>query len=480
MESLLAYFLCVVALCVGGYVLVQAARGTTDIFSVRNFFLLGFVVFQLTSGSLTLWTGYYDAVQCSDYATAGALYTVMVLVFLFLFLTFYKRGKLGPKLAAKVGGRVGAVGTGTLLFLAALFLLCAIFWRLVLAQIPVFGVLAMIVTSGLAAAAAGMAAWAWAPRWTNPAVALVALLIMGGSLAIVFYGDFGRRNALDIFLACIWGAHHGHWRHVGLRRARTQLITLVGGSALFLAAFTAGRRDATIDRNLSLTESFARLGSGDLGKGFMDMATGQAAAACSMWVIETRPDPFPHDLFHSLKYFLVHPVPRVVWPDKPIALGSLMTEQSGVTRSKTKGRSKEFSFGPGLMGHIWHDNPYITMIPYAFALALLVKFMDEIARRNPGNPFVIIPLGVALGDMVGIPRGEAGFFLARIFIMTASAWVGIGVCVTIARYLGVVMPPPDVAEPEHDRGEHYGEHDDLVDPQIAASYREHEETGRAA
>jgi len=479
MQTFLAYFIVLVAIWLAGYMIVDARRGRSDLFSVRNFFLLGFIVFQLTSASLTLWTGYYDAVQCADYGKTGLIYTVMVLTFLTLFLTFYRRGRMASNLAARVRGRYGTVGPSSMLLMAALFLTGAMVWRLLLSQIPVFGVLAVIVASGLAASAAGLAAWAWAPRWSNPVVALTALAIIGGSLTIVFFGDFGRRNALDIFLACLWGAHHGHWKHIGLKRARVQIFPLAGAALLFLAAFTAGRGNLA-DSKLSVTESFARLGEGNLGQGFLDLATGQAAAACSMWLIETRPEPFPYDSFHTLRYFLFHPVPRIIWENKPIGLGSAMTTQSGV-----RNRSKEFSFGPGLMGHIVNDNPWLTMVPYAFGFAFLMKFMDHLIKVHPTNPFIIIPLGVALGDMLGIPRGEAGFFLARIFIMSISAWVGIGFFGMIAKMLGVVMPPPEVAgahasydhDPYHDS---YRDGHDLIDPEQAAAYEQHSESDRAA
>jgi len=477
MEQFLAIFLSLVTVWLAGSMIAAARSGRVDLFSVRNFFLLGFIVFQLTSATLTLLTGYYDAVQCQDYAKTGTIYTILALLFLFLYLLFYRKGGWATRTACRIGGRYGQIGTGSTLLLATLFMIGSLLFRLVLSQIPVFGVLSMIIASGLAAAAAGLAAWAWAPRWTNPAITLWALLIIGTSLATVFAGDFGRRNALDILLACMWGAHHGHWKRVGLKRARTQILTVAGGAMVFMAAFTAGRKDSTLDRNMSLTESFSRLGDGDLGKGFLDMATGQAAAACSMWIIETRPDPFEYDTFHTVRYFLFHPIPRILWENKPIGLGSAMTEQARV-----RGRSKEFSFGPGLVGHIVNDNPWVSLVTYAFGFAFMMKFMDELVRRHPYNAFIVIPLGVALGDIVGIPRGEAGFFLARIFIMTTSAWIGMGVFGAIAKSLGVVMPPPEEALPPvgpvaHD---HDGqEAPPLIDPEYA-SYGEDPGAERAA
>ncbi len=477
MQIFLGYFLALVALWLGWRMIRDARRGVADLFSARNFFLLGFIVFQLTSASLTLFTGFYDAVQCADYGKTGLIYTFMAMTFLALFLTFYRKGGWATRMASKVRGRYGSIGPSTTLLIAVLFLAGAVLWRLVLTQIPVFGVLAVVVASGLAATAAGLAAWVWAPRWNNPVVGLLSLAIIGGSLTVVFFGDFGRRNALDIFLACLWGAHHGHWKHIGLKRASYQIIPVGTAAMVFLAAFTAGRGQLA-DSRLGVAESFARLGKGDMSKGFLDLATGQAAAACSMWLIDTRPDPFEYQPFHTLRYFIFHPIPRTLWEGKPVGLGSQMTIQASV-----RNRSKEFSFGPGLMGHIANDNPYLTMVPYAFGFAFMLRFMDQLVRNHRFNPFIIIPLGVALGDVVGLPRGEAGFFLFRITTMTVSAWVGIGFFGMIAKAMGVVMPPPDTAPVQAPVDDHDGSYvtgSDLIDPAQAAAYSESPDAEQAA
>lgn len=477
MQTLLGLILSLVAIWLTGSLLNQARRGKVDLFSVRNFFLVGFIVFQLTSGALTLWTGYYDALQCSDYTRTGAIFTGMALLFLLLYLGFYRWGKPATAIAARLRIRHGEAGPMTMLVLAACFLVGAIFWRLVLIQVPVLGVLASIVHVGLAAAAAGFAAWVWAPRWSNPFVAIVTVAIIGIALADCLYGAFGRRNALSVVIACLWGAHHGYWKHIGVRRASGQVGALLAGALIFLAAFTAGRKQSGTDSKLSVGESISRLAEGNLGQGFLDMATGQGAAACSMWLIETRPDGFPYDTFHSLRYFLGHPVPRIIWEGKPLALGGVMPRQARV-----KGRNWDtFSFGPGIIGHIANDNPWLTMVPYAFGLAFLMRFMDHLIRLHPRNPFVIVPLGVALGDVLGLARGETGQFLSRAVIIIVAVWVSMSVCAMVLGMLGLHVPRAN-QEPEIDdqTGASPDAGSGLIDPQLADGYGDMSDADRAA
>lgn len=464
MQNFLGIFNSLVAVYVVVLMMRQARSGLVDLFSSRNFFLVGFIVFQLTSASLTLWTGYTDALLCRDYARTGLIYTFMATTFLSLFLLFYRWGVPANALASRLRTRHRQAGPNSMLLLSAIFLIGAIFWRLVLSQIPVFGVLAMIVTVGLAGTAAALAAWVWAPRWGNPFVAVVAVIIIAGSLSLGVYGDFGRRNALSILIACLWGAHHGHWKHIGVRRAIAQIVPLTAGALVFIAAFTAGRKQSVTDSRLNFTDSIARLGEGDLGRGFLDMASGQAAAACSMWLIETRPDVFPYDTFHSFRYFVGHPVPRIIWDKKPLALGGEMPRQARVP-----GRDwNTFSFGPGVIGHIANDNPWLTLVPYAFGLAFLVRFMDQVVRLHPFNPFIVIPMGVALGDIMGVPRGEVGLFLSRAVIIMVASFVSMTVCASVLGMLGLSLATDETApeDPVPDNPDK----EPLYDSELAAAY----------
>lgn len=463
MTTLLGLFMLVLAVLVATMVVVQSRRGTVDLFSVRNFFLLGFIVFQITSATITFWTGYYDALVCSDYGKVGLVYTLVLLLWLSFYLIFYAKNKPAVFLASRLRSSHGATTPTMMLVLASSFLLAAIFCRFALATVPVVGVLAIILATGLSGAAAGMASWVWAPRPFRPMIALAAGSIILVALGVVLYQAFGRRDALSVIIACVWGAHHGHWKHIGLKRAAKQIVPLGAAGLLFMAAFSGARTEK--DYSLGVIESVTRVTQGKLGDGLLAMASGQAAAACSMWIIDTRPQSFEYDTLHTFRYFIGHPIPRIFWENKPIALGWAMTSQG-----KVRGRSKGFNFGPGLMGHVYNDNPWISLVPYAFGLAFLMRFMDQLAKLNPTNPFIVVPLGCALGDLLALPRGETGLFLSRAVLMMVGSFMGMTFCAGVLSTLGLRAPAAE-SEDDLSAGEEAAPAgSELIDAEVAAAY----------
>jgi hypothetical protein len=57
-------------------------------------------------------------------------------------------------------------------------------------------------------------------------------------------------------------------------------------------------------------------------------------------------------------------------------------------------------------------------------MGAFLRILDEMVRLEPDNPFVVIPVGVALGEIVAIPRGELGLFVFRTIIAIVSAYIG--------------------------------------------------------
>src|SRR5690606_9104131 len=55
--------------------------------------------------------------------------------------------------------------------------------------------------------------------------------------------------------------------------------------------------------------------------------------------------------FHTVKYILVHPMPRAWWPDKPLGLGYTLPFDTGWIRA----RGGYVNVGPGIVGHAYHE-----------------------------------------------------------------------------------------------------------------------------
>jgi hypothetical protein len=342
----------------------------------------------------------------------------------------YGRGWGARWLARRVPVTFAPAAPATMLTLAASFLLVGLFMRIVVLQIPYLGILSSMWANGILAVAAGMAVWAWAPRLWNPAVAIVAVPIVLIAMAGSMYGGFGRRDILDLVLACAWAGYFSSWRYIGLRRAMYRVAVLGAIGAVVLAAWSATR--GAEGKGRTPMQALVEMASADMGKGFTDLISTQQAGPLSMWLCEQRPGAFPYDTLHQGRMFLFQPVPRQIMPSKPGALGRIMVDQRNL-----EGFSEGFTVGPGLVGHIVNDNPWLALIPYAVFLALVFRFMDELIGLHVYNPFVVLPLGVAMGQFFGIPRGEAALFLFMGLNACLGAWVAMAICAKALQMIGL-------------------------------------------
>jgi hypothetical protein len=430
MTALLAVLLLLLAGVLLIMMVVQAARGISDLFTVRNFFLLGFILFQLTSPAMSLWTDRYDTLKVYDQPRAAVIYCLLTVLFLALFLFITARRQLVHAIALRFGANTGSPGPGSMLTLAAVFLGLGILAKAILVQIPYLGIIADAMGSGILIVTVAMAAWAAAPRMLNPAVTLpAALLITASVLTTLSLSAFSRRDVVALVVAMAWGAYHGYWKYMGLKAtlARGAVVFFLG--LLLFGAFTVTRSYEKLTSTPGAL--LGRLTSANPFQGLYELGTGQFAGANSMWIIQTRPDVIPYDTLHTARYVLAHPIPRAVWPDKPGALGQTLTKQ-GRVRNVSKGTS----LGPGLIGHIYNDNPWLAFLPYTIVLALFISFLDELIRVRPWNPFVVLPIVVALGEIVAFPRGELGLFFVRAVAYLAGSWILLNATAATLRMVG--------------------------------------------
>ncbi|MCC6659398.1 MAG: hypothetical protein IT437_00795 [Phycisphaerales bacterium] len=438
----LAMLLILAAVILAVMVLVQASRGTVELLSTRNFFLLGFIVFQLSSGVLTLLAGAYDVLPVSDQPRAGAIYTFLVLLFIPVFLWAYKRKQLAHWVATRFTGNTDSPGPMSMLGLGYAFLVLAIVLKFAVVYIPYLGIIADAVGSSYLVLAVGIAAWAVAPRIFNaPVLALAMPLVLLCFITSVSRGAFGRRDIVAMVISMAWGAYYSHWRYVGLSRLLIPAgLVMVPGLLLF-GAFTATRTSG--ETAASPAQVVSRLISSNPLNGLYELGTGQFAAANSMWLIQTRPESYPFDPLHTARYVLFHPIPRSLWPGKPTALGLVMPDQGHVKRV-----DPNLNLGPGLIGHIYNDNPWLSFLPYTIVLGLFLGFLDELVRVRVWNPFVVLPIACGLGQIVALPRGELGLFFVLTVVYITGGWVAMTIVGMVLRSLGLVAPAPAGAPPD--------------------------------
>jgi len=419
-------------------VLVDHLTHKVDLLSTRNVFYLGLINFQFFPISVSLGTDLYmKKLAPADPAHAGLLFLVMSWVFLLIFTVVYRLGWFADGLARLVRSRFPAPTPNALLILAFVFLIFGTFNRLVVMTTPLINTLGGIFSIGFLGCAAGCAMWAWLPRLWNPVYALPASFITLVSMLLSMHLSFGRRDLLSVVMACVWAAYWGYLRERGNFAIFSRLGAIAAVGITLLAILSATRGEAGELRGVD--QIMSAVDASQVRSGLQRMATIQDSGPVTLYLIDSRPDVIPYDTLHSLKYFLTQPVPRVIWPEKPNALGQDIVTQAGV-----KGLARGFSYGPGIMGHIANDNPYLALPLYAILFAVGIRFLDRICSLNMINPFVMIPVGAGLGELLAIPRGEVGLFVFRFLFMFLTAWFGMWAVAKLMIASGIQLVAPDV------------------------------------
>ena len=459
MATLCGIYLTLLAFSLMGLMYVQARRDQVDLLCTRNFFILGFIVFQLTGGAASLFFDEWGYFTIQNFSVTPLIYSIACTIFTVLLLLFYAKGWITARLAWRFRLQPVAAGAGSLLTLAWVFIGVGMAFRFGFVYIPLIGGGFDMLGNGMLAAAAGMATWAAVSRLMNPFVVVLTAGVIVVAGVVTISGDFGRRDLLGV-IGCIgWAAFHGYWKHLGFKAAWWRLVVVGSAGFLFLAAFTAAREGSFRDK--SSTEILASLQGADVGSGAWDLITGQNAGANSMWIVENYPENRGFDTFHTARSIVLFPIPRTFIEDiKPVALALSMPDDAGI-----RNKPENWNIGPGIIGHICHDNGWLAMIPYALFIGLYLRFFDEVVRQNPLNPFAILPMGVALGQFIGMPRGEFALFFVLSVVYSFGTFAVMMLCYQGMKILGWTIRP----DPEQE----------LYDEELAADYGDETYDGTA-
>lgn len=445
MTTLVVLYLLLLALVIGGIVLRDALSGYEEILSLRNFFFLGFVIFQVTGAAYTINLGGVGEFLPADIPSSSVIYSFMVTVFLVLFLA---SGRLTTGFADRIFSKRQHGGfrmaPTNLLAIAAATIPTGLVAQFVLSSIPVVGPAMGYLAFGLYAVGAGLAAWVAAPRLINPAILVPALGIILLAMALTFYQNFGRRDLLGVIVAVMWAAYYSRWRAFGPARVMLQLSVIGVIGVVLIFAVTSVRSPQFRDRGIM--QNILSLREAKLSDGFGDVLSGQAAAMASMWLIESRPDSHEYDTLHSVKMVLLMPIPRRVWPDKPTALALTMPQRE----LHIAQRPDNYNIGPGLIGHIENDNPWLALWMYPIFLGVLIRVLDRATAWFADDPFIVLPMGAAIGQFIGMPRGELGSFFFIGVLNIIGAFVMMQTLSYILRTIGLIKRDDPYTALEHE------------------------------
>lgn len=395
----------------------DSLRGQVEIFSARNTFLFGILLFQSVSASISLLADDYGQVYLQSAGITSLVFTGLLTLFLIVFLYSYSKGPWVVRWAQRDSTTHDATDGG-LLLCAFAAIGAGLLFRFVIGPIPIIGVLTQQFAAGSFAVACGLAGWAWGRRPANFAIVAAAVFVLVVCIASLLAYTFGRREVLGVLLTFVWALFYARWRYSGasLLLARTIVFGSIG--FVFLILFTAARRgDETQRTAAEYFVAFTQVTGAEVAESAFALTNGQQAGSNSMWLIETHPKDFPYDTLHSLGYYATQPVPRAIWEDKYEPLGRTMVQDARITRV-----AEEYSVGPGIVGHIVNDNPWIALPLYAVLLGLTLRFIDQRVQKCVDDPFIVVPLGAGLAQVLGMPRGELGLFAFQLTTAIIGGW----------------------------------------------------------
>ncbi len=418
--------------------------------SMKSIFLLGFLFFQPSSAIFTLLSGETDMLYVENPGAAALIFSALSIIFLAIFLYAYSKGWGVVRLAhrptrtptASIGGLVGA----SIICVSAGFV-CR---DLIGTTIPVLGVLTFQLASGMYVAAVAFAAWAWFlnPKRITTAVWLVWMVVLVTTAFLAV--EWSRRGIVSVFLGIAWVGYFVRWRNITRGRlVKWMAVLLIVGSVpvILQSALRGGAQGGGSGQKgtgalgglAGYVEAFGKLTIPDLLAPIMEIAAAQFAGSNSLWLIEECPTLQPYMPLHQLYYLSVHPVPRILWENKPSGLGREMVIVGGIQRV-----GDEHNLGPGIIGHCWVDLWWLSVPVYATILGLAMRYIDERASAFAVVPWIVIPLGAAAAHIFGIPRGETALFAFNTIAAIVGAWLASAISAYIfGRYDGWI---PDAAE----------------------------------
>jgi hypothetical protein len=185
-----------------------------------------------------------------------------------------------------------------------------------------------------------------------------------------------------------------------------QTLAIVAAPAVIaLALFTSVRGKGAAD--VGAVGQFQAMAQGSVKEGLLDLLSGQGTGPTAMWTIENYPERFQGGPFQTITYTFTHNIPRAIWEGKPEPLSKEIAANAdveGVDQGK-------ITIPPGIVGYAAAEGGLIALLAYAAFFATILRYFDELVRRNPYTPLVVLPVACQLGQIIGLFRGDPSLFI---------------------------------------------------------------------
>jgi hypothetical protein len=406
-------------LLAAGLILMMIAQGLSrrvDLFSIRNIYLVGFIIYAIVSPATALQSGNFCGFRINDPDRAGRWMLAFTYIYAIVYLLSYHRIRASHWLAAKFSGGRATVSDSMLTGVAIGLVLAALAMRIAGVHLPFLYALSTQLAVALLAAACAIIGWVWGARRLNPAVLLVAALVIGAGLMLSLT-IFSRRPLIGVTAGFVWGAYFRWARLLPPGRLLLSTLPLVLGGAVIVSAFTAIRNHNT--GNTAAQDTFKQMAGADLKSGTANLLSGQACGSAALWILEKYPREIRYEPLFSFRYMGYWYVPRVLWDDKPEPLS-----QNIANLAKIRGVNRDLiTMPPNVIGYAAAEGGFYALVLYALFYGQFTRLFDELIRRNVNNPLVILPIGCAMGQFMGLARGDLAIFTNLAIVGVVSAYL---------------------------------------------------------
>lgn len=280
----------------------------------------------------------------------------------------------------------------------------------------------MQVRAGFGAALAGVATAILCSNPRNLLLWVMMLSVTGFGLVLSTVTGADRRFPLSVMLAVVFVAYY-------LRLRYQNVVKLLAWSSvgLFVAfAFTLmytnvrhqyALQEGTLENRAQQLGDLVSNYSSEFIQRNMEMIFLQDCPLISVYLIENYPYQFELLPFNGPWSFIVMPIPRSIWPDKPEGLGELVQAQINAPAN----------LAPGIIGQGWAEMMVVGVIYYALFFGAFTGISDKLLRTRSWNPYFIIIMGSSMGNIFGLPRGGTFMFL--------NQWASVAFCVAFVFWL---------------------------------------------
>jgi hypothetical protein len=405
-DKLLYVFSAAFAVVIALMIIVPIVRRKSDIFTAWNCFLVGVFMFNGLSGLSAATTQEY--LPSLSKSTYFYYYLGTIVFYTVTSLTYF-----GMKLPERLAGRtmrswpeVSSVNAP----LIAIGLMAMIAGIVVPVGIPVIGQVMLQFSLVAPTFAVAVLTVAWYRDRSN--VLLLTLLLLaipfaiGASMGIGSSRRYliGTLAAVPISLYWVWLRYKPTSYILGvIGWACGVTVPVVMGFSAVRHMFRAESADMTaIQRVQTVLAALPKaIKEGGTAEGF----TGQDSVECALSVIQLLKDKYLEARpFESVWYVAVNPIPRELWPEKPISLGSKLPAYLGMVNNDFTG----FNLGVNVVGQAYFDGGLYALVIYGLMVGFSLRYFDSLLVRQPGNPILIGCLAAMGAQLLSWPRGCIG------------------------------------------------------------------------